>query len=55
MQTMKREEHNDFGKRKGVRTKRELRIKRTAKSNEKKAPRLKQQEIFIPQWPELAI
>ena len=30
------------------------RIKRAAESDEKRA-RLKQQEIFIPQWPELAI
>ena len=31
------------------------RIKRAAESNEKRAARLKQQEICIPQWPELAI
>ena len=32
-----------------------LPAKRAAKSNEKRAAKLKQQEIFIPQWPELAI
>ena len=31
------------------------RIRRAAESDEKRAARLKQQEIFIPQWPELAI
>ena len=32
------------------------RIKRAAESNgEKRAARLKQQEIFIPQWPALAM
>ena len=30
-------------------------IKRAAESDEKRAARLKQQEIFIPQWSELAI
>ena len=30
-------------------------ISRTAESYEKRAARLKLQEIFIPQWPELAI
>ena len=31
------------------------RIKRAAESDEKRAASLKQQEIFISQWPELAI
>ena len=31
------------------------RIKRAAEPDEKRAARLKQQEIFTPQWPKLAI
>ena len=31
------------------------RIKRAAESDEKRTARLKQQEIFISEWPELAI
>ena len=31
------------------------RIERAGESDEKRAARLKQQELFIPQWPELAI
>ena len=56
-----REELNDFCKRKGrvTKTERDLavlkRSKRAAESGEIRTARLKQQEIFIPQWPELAI
>ena len=50
------EEHNDFGNRKGRGTRRRVPIFRCSeanqKSDEKRVARLKQQEIFIPQWPE---